>query len=123
MKQLLGTGLVSWPNSERISDRYGMITLFRPGEGPSEVGLQPLPWQADINALEGKRGAFVAVLNGQELDLGAGTFFTEPAWGTTYVGLKPDDGREEQWLNVDNLYKVDAFLIRTPVDLYFVPTN
>lgn len=113
-KTLLGTGLLSWPNVERIAGRFGIIYLFDPEKGADHA----VPLQ--IDGLTDQRGSFVAVMNGQEYDLGSGTFFTEQHYGHTYVGLKPDVPREEDWLNVDNLYKVDWQLSKyTPVDLYF----
>ena len=92
-----------------------MIALF------GNNGDAALPWDIDVETLVGKRGMFIATMNGQEYDLGAGTFFTEQEYGNTYVGLNPGDGRKEDWLNVTNLYKVDFMLSGyTPVELSFV---
>jgi hypothetical protein len=122
MKQLLGTGMLSWPNYERIAGRYGIIALFRAGNPEEfESGLQGMPWNIPAETLVDTHGSFLAVLEGQEYDLGSGTFFTELYSGITYVGLRPDVPREEDWLNVDNLYKVDWMLSGyKDVDLYFV---
>lgn len=122
MKQLLGTGMLSWPNYERMVGRYGIVALFRPGNpDKGESGLQQVPWSVPVNVLVDAQGSLQAVLDGQEYDLGTGTFFTEQDYGNTYVGLQPDDSRGENWLNVDNLYKVDWILCGYKnVDLYFV---
>jgi hypothetical protein len=120
--QLLGTGLLSWPNNERIAGRYGIVTLFRTANiDEGERGLQGLPWNVDVDALVGKHGALSAYLpDGHEVVLGSGTFFTERDYGLTYVGLKPDEPREEDWLDPVMLHKVDAYMIRKPIELYFV---
>jgi hypothetical protein len=112
----LGIGLLSWPRYERMSSRYGLVALF--GEGD-----QALPWDIDVKTLEEQRGSLIAVLDGQDVDLGTGTLFTETEDGITFIGLKPDDERKEEWLNVDNLYKVDGYLIHKEIELYFHPGN
>lgn len=120
-KQLLGTGLLSWPNYERVGGRYGIIALFRTAEiDEGETGLQGLEWNVPISDLLGTHGTLTAVLGGQEYELGSGSFFTERDYATDYIGVKPDVPREEEWLNVENLYKVDGMMIRKPVELYFV---
>lgn len=122
MKQLLGTGMLSWPRHERISDRYGLVALFRAANVDlGETGLQEIPWNLPVENLVDAHGSLLAVLDGQEYDLGSGTFFTEWGDGMAYVGLRPDEPRESNWLNVDNLYKVDWMLCGYKnVDLYFV---
>lgn len=118
---ILGTGLLSWPSTERIAGRYGIVALFRLGiSNEGESGLQGLPWNVDVASLVGKHGALVAYLeDGQGVSLGTGTFFTEQAYGLTYVGLKPDEPREEDWLDPMQLHKVDAYMCRQSVELYF----
>jgi hypothetical protein len=104
-----------------MSGRYGLVALFRPGtEG--EDGLQGYPLNTETIALiVGNRGSLIAVLDGQEIDLGSGKLFTEFQYDIIYVGLKPDEPREENWLNVDNLYKVDGIMHHRTIELYFQP--
>lgn len=112
MRDLLGAGLLSWPNYERMGGRYGMVALF-------SNDYRGLPWNVNVDALVGLQGSLIAVLDDQEFDLGSGTFFTEQDYGMIFVGLKPDDGRKEEWLNFDNLCKVDGVLTHKPIELYF----
>lgn len=113
---LIGSGLLTWPNEERVGCRYGIVTLFEPGE----FGSRYIPLQ--ISELQGLRGSLLAVLQNREYDLGSGTVFAEYKDAVQYVGLRPDEPREEDWLNVENLYQVDWLLSgKKPVDLYFVP--
>lgn len=123
MKQHLGTGLLSWPSYERQSGRYGIIALFRPGQpDQGETGLQGLEWNVPIHDLTGTHGLLIAVLDDQEYDLGSGIFFTERDYATDYVGVKPDVPRDEEWLNVTSLYKVDGMITLKPIELYFEST-
>lgn len=115
MRQLLGTGLLSWPSYERHSGRYGIIALFRFGER-EEIAID---WATPVHDLVGTWGTLIAVLDGLEYPLGSGTFFTELAYGIDYVGVKPDVARDGEWLNVENLYKVDGMLINQTVELHF----
>jgi hypothetical protein len=120
-QHLLGTGLLSWPRNERMAGRYGLVALFRPGDTEKgEEGLQGVPFNTNPGVeMLGTHGALIAVLDSQELSLGEGTLFTEHHHGMDYIGLRPDEPREEDWLNVPNLYKVDGYLIHRPIDLYF----
>ncbi|OIM94091.1 hypothetical protein BLN97_12520 [Bradyrhizobium elkanii] len=93
-------------------------------------------------AFEGRRGDLVAVVKetresthigdlfrgvsprtpevGQIIALGSGTLIIEPApEGGVMVGLRPDDGRDSDWLRIRALY--DAH--EQTVDLHFHPTK
>ncbi len=114
----LGTGLLSWPSEERITGRYGLVALF-------DEHWNPLTWQIDIS-LPGtqfawKYGALVAVLDGEEIELGRGKVFSENHYTIDYIGLRPPlDYLEDEWLSPSQLHKVDGHIIRKPVELWFV---
>jgi hypothetical protein len=121
---LIGHGILNWNGHERVTDRYGAVNLSENNEYFIFPGL-----------LEGERGLLYAIVKETresshcgdlfrglfpsvpELDekiiLGSGTLF----YSGIHVGIKPDDGRESDWLNVKNLYK----LHEQTVDLHFEP--
>ena len=137
----LGTGVLTWSRAERISDRYGAIYLIQ--EGANSLTESPTPSQVDgalTRSLIGMHGKLVAkVLEtresthigdifrgisprtpkvGDEITLGEGRLFTEPAdEGGIMVGVKPDDGRHSDWLQPRALY--DAH--EQTVELRFEP--
>ena len=129
---LIGTGILNWPRKERVNDRYGIVALWPRDD---EYGT-PIPM--DINPLEGMRGELIAkVLEarqsthigdlfreiypvtpevGEEIVLGEGVVFYElHEDGQVFIGLKPDDGRKEDWLDPKMLYRAHAQY----VELYF----
>jgi hypothetical protein len=140
----LGEGTLTWSRGERISDRYGTVYLLEPEKDASEgaSGLKeakaiPLSEEA-IKAVEGRRGTLYArvlktrkslhigdlfrgvypetpALN-ETIELGTGTFFaeSEPETGLV-IGLKPDDGRGTDWLEIKALYRAHS----QDVSLYF----
>ncbi len=123
MKHLLGCGLLSWPQNERITGRYGLIALFRPPT-ENEDGLQALPWNTDaLLRVTGAHGTLIAVKDDQDIILGEGELFAQSEYGQLYVGIHPDDNRKEEWLDSSSLYKVDGYLIHRDIDLYFQPLN
>ena len=119
----LGTGVLDWERGERISDRYGLVELFR-GPG-SLVELN----QVTVR-LHGKLIAIVREVRepshigdffhgvkpsipevGERVELGIGAIFFEAG----AVGLMPDDHRSTLWLDIRALYRVH----RQTVTLYF----
>jgi hypothetical protein len=126
---LLGQGRLSWAPIERVSDRYGTVTLFKSWDGFSTVDL--------IKTVESK-GKLIAVVKnvatsrhvgdlfhkiypftpevGDEIVLGEGKlFYTEDS-----VGIEPvDDDRDDFWLDPKQLYKVHD----QTVVLYFEPSD
>ena len=135
---LLGTGVLSWDGIERRSDRYGSVMLLAEGIDSTSINDQEgVLWQAnlpDIGAL-GRlwvkvtdvresthigdifRGIFPTTpVLGQEICLGTGRLFYDNCAGVyATVGLRPDDGRDSDWLNPGQLYKVHE----QSVELYF----
>lgn len=137
----LGTGVLTWGRSERVSDRYGAVYLIPDGansltSGPSTSLID----QEEAVALTGFHGKLIAKVietresthigdlfrgigprtpkKGSRLTLGEGTLFVEPAPDSgVAVGLRPDDGRASDWLKPRALY--DAH--EQTVELLFQP--
>ncbi len=130
---LIGTGILNWPTTERVNDRYGIVALW-PQDDP--YGQAPLPMAP--KPLDGVRGQLIAkVLEtresthigdlfrkiypvtpevGEEIVLGEGVvFYQMEADGRTYIGLKPEDGRSNDWMDPKKLYRAHAQY----VELYF----
>lgn len=121
----IGRGVLNWRCHERITDRYGAVHLSQDRDGE-----ELLYWS---KALMGRRGRLLAIVRetrpsrhigdffrgfqpqrpsiGEELALGNGTVFLEHR---TEIGLRPDDGREHDWLDPRALYR----LHEQTVDLY-----
>lgn len=140
---LLGTGTLTWNADERRSDRYGSVYLIP--NGHNSFTKEPSPSLVDENAVrsfEGQRGELIAVVKatresthigdlfhgisprtpevGQIIVLGNGTLFCDHIFdGGIAVGLRPDDGRVTQWLNMRALY--DAH--EQTVELIFCPSK
>lgn len=132
----LGMGQLSWHAEERRTDRYGTVCLWSDAS-PDKPGI-PLPWKPEAAACDGKTGYLVAyVLETREsahigdlmrgiyterpvvdevVELGPGILFFEekPPWGV-HVGLRPDDGRDTDWLDPHELYRLHQQTVR----LYF----
>jgi len=138
---LIGTGVLSWPRSERVSDRYGKVMLMdegnnsigggngkngklTPAKDLPEAGTQGrlmvriLKTRESIHIGDFARGLSPSTpAPMQEIVLGYGELFYETdADGWVYVGLKPGDGRASDWLNPVNLYRVHE----QTVELYFI---
>ncbi|WP_027578459.1 hypothetical protein [Bradyrhizobium sp. Ai1a-2] len=143
INRLLGVGTLTWCGSERRSDRYGTVYLIQ--DGQTSLTTIPSPSLIDretARIFDGHRGDLVAVVKetresthigdlfrgvsprtpeiGQIIVLGSGALFSEPApEGGLMVGLRPNDGRSTDWLNIRALY--DAH--EQSVELNFHPTR
>lgn len=139
---LLGTGVLTWVPFERQSNRYGSVYLIK--EGANSLSVDG-PWpslidEAIVNTFIGLAGDLIAVVKiardsthdgdhfrkvyprkpevGQIIVFGKGRLFRTPGPdGGVGVGLRPEDGREMDWLDIRALY--DAH--EQTVDLSFVP--
>ncbi|SFQ74430.1 hypothetical protein SAMN05421810_1185 [Amycolatopsis arida] len=125
----LGRGQLWWPRFERQTDRYGTVLLCTGPDGEDYASFESAP--------VGTRGQLVAVVLetrpsvhcgdlarglapttpavGEEITLGAGTVFTEtdPDTGRpTAIGMAPDDGRDEDWLDPRALYRCHNQTVR-----------
>lgn len=111
----LGTGVLGWSRGERLTDRYGTVHLLPTPESEENIAL--------VRVQAGSRGKLVAIVRetrksshvgdmfrevypktpkvGERIVLGEGTLFYEDE----NVGLQPDDGRDEAWLDVKALYR------------------
>jgi hypothetical protein len=126
---VLGTGILLWPSHERISDRYGTVTL---DSAPDGRGRTPA---AFTDPPLGTHGRMVAVVLdtrhsphcgdlvrglrprtptvGDEVALGIGTLFTEDIGPViTEIGLRPDDDRAHDWLAPEALYRCHSQTVR-----------
>ncbi len=133
---LIGRGELGWFRAERVTDRYGSVSIYRDGESRLHDDIEK------VRPLEGKKGTLKALITevresshmgdfcrdlypstpevGDEVILGQGTLFFEPLeedGKTLYsVGLRPDDERDSDWLNPKSLYRCHD----QTVELFFV---
>ena len=123
----VGVGQLNWCGAERRSDRYGAIGLW----------ADATPWctramNLDISDLCGRRGTLrVEILEtrdsdhigdlfrglspggaevGDVYDLGSGVLFRSDV--ENHVGVRPDDGRQTDWLDPELLYKAHQQTVR-----------
>lgn len=139
----LGTGVLTWDAVERRSDRYGAVYLIPDGcNSMTESDTPSLVRAESVDALSGRRGHLLAVVVatrksthigdlfhgifprtpevGQVIELGHGDLFRSNNYaGGASVGVRPDDGRDEMWMDVRALY--DAH--EQTVELFFSPTE
>ncbi|MCK2243687.1 MULTISPECIES: hypothetical protein [unclassified Crossiella] len=124
---VVGTGVLNWNSLERHTDRYGTVHLHSTANAPSPVSFDHAPI--------GARGHLVAVILeappalthwgsthrgepepvtvGTEVTLGTGTLFVESSPdGDTEIGVRPDDGREENWLDPTALIRCWEHTVR-----------
>jgi hypothetical protein len=132
--QIIGIGGLSWPRSERVSDRYGTVGLID-GNSFDSTDI------AIIRPPEGARGQLIAVVkqgrrsshigdffrgiappeeplaDGTERVLGSGTVFYDDCEGWQLIGLCPDEMRDSDWLDPHALYDMHESV----VELRFEP--
>lgn len=131
---VLGEGVLGWPNMERVSDRYGVVDLMHEPDGDTCVVFDEITAQT--------RGTLVAVVLevlddwafrdhygtgalylrpavNEAVTLGTGTLFTEnfasmhgDRPGRILAGVRPDDGRDERWLDSAALSRVHHQRVR-----------
>jgi hypothetical protein len=136
-ERLIGRGILTWIKSERVSDRYGTCWLMTEGDNSlsgsftrAEMWFPPDGEYGTLIALMLKpiesthvgdffRGLSPRTPNtGDIIVLGNGAAFKElQCDGIVAVGIKPDDGRESDWLNPRALYDVHESL----VELIWIP--
>lgn len=140
----LGKGILSWPNKERVGDRYGLVGLWtqpdipRPKTGKEMYHYSKLQRNVKlIRIKEGKYGRLIViVLKTQRSlhigDLYRGFFPSTPevaeiiVLGKGYVfyeedcvGLEPKEPRQKDWLDPRKLYRAhDQY-----VELFFEEVN
>ena len=123
---VLGEGVLNWSRAERIGDRYGAIRLAATPWGDDYVTWQDAPAGA-----EGTLCALVVATResghigdpfrgigpstpevGDEIALGTGTLFTEDDDGVPVIGVRPDDGRDTDWMDPWALYRCHNQTVR-----------
>lgn len=119
----LGKGVLNWFRTERICDRYGAVHLEGP-DGYADFDGIPEGTTGTIMAeiLETRPSGHIGDLfrgigpsepeTGETVELGTGTLFTYLEEGIPVVGVKPDDGREEDWMNPRALYRCHNQTVR-----------
>lgn len=129
---ILGEGRLSWPSSERVSDRYGTVMLMVDGDS----FVEPSGYRSIDQSIVGQRGSLIAeVLEtresshigdffrglfpetptvGERIVLGTGTASIEKAsWGPVdLVGLRPDEYRQSDWLDPKAMYRCHEQTVR-----------
>ena len=128
MAMCLGTGILNWDRHERVSDRYGTVKLLEALDSSVAIQLKSVK--------EGTKGTLYAIVKetrqsqhigdlfrgifpetpnlGERIVLGHGLLF----YDEESVGLEPEDGRDNDWLDPHKLYRVHE----QTVDLFFEPS-
>lgn len=129
----LGTGVLTWDRSERVSDRYGYVYLMTAGaNSQNNVGTAVPLASAPIAGSRGRllaevlearesthigdlfHGVFPTTPNvGEVITLGEGELVIKPSYaGYDSVGIRPDDGRDNLWLDIRALYRCHEQTVR-----------
>lgn len=130
----IGTGVLTWPRSERVSDRYGCVALL---SHPDCTDFD-VPLTGEHGGIYGRlvahiekaresrhigdifRGVFPSTPDvGEWIVLGEGTYYQERKPEGPVVGLRPSDSREADWLDINALYRCHE----QTVSLYFQPDH
>ena len=87
MKQIsLGTGILTWNKSERITDRYGAVYLMEDGRTSFTAGPSPSVVNAEAVALNGRDGKLTARVISPRTSTHIGDLFRGLAPRTPEVG-------------------------------------
>lgn len=143
---ITGTGIFTWDGRERRSDRYGVFALDKTDYNETararDVGwtitraeladLTGLQASIKVEVLETRqsghigdffRGIFPETPDvGEVIDLGTGELFADFdrmdwAVGGFGIGLKPADGRENDWFDPRKLYRLHDQTVRVTVQV------
>lgn len=119
------TGKLSWPRTERVSDRYGRIRMFGPRDEVLEKTGSALAEEVRVlNEQRVRLGAVVVATRqsghigdlfrgirpttpevGEEIIFGEGEFIIDAdEYGRIY-GIKPDEPRESDHMDPKKLYR------------------
>ena len=121
----LGSGVLNWERSERVSDRYGTVSLYVNTDQEESVDLKEVSGYGELKAkiIETRDSYHIGDLFrgfqpggakvGDEIVLGQGNLFFVD-W---HVGLEPLKPRNRDWLNPKALYKCHF----QTVELFFTP--
>lgn len=136
---LLGQGSLSWPRMERVSDRYGYISLYDSNSQEEKIAngaylnvekikaLSPKIGQLVVQIIETRQSTHIGDLfrgfapvkpeENEEILLGKGKLSYLVQDGIDTVGLIPSDERRIDWLDPKMLYRSHE----QTVMLYFIP--
>jgi len=125
---VIGEGVFGWYRGERVSDRYGAVSLWAP-DSTEEVDKPDLA----TDSIVGKSGKIRAVIiearesghigdffhglgpnkpkEGDVIDLGIGEFFSERNYKEE-VGVRPTHGNSVFWMNPNHLYRAHDSVVR-----------
>lgn len=136
MSTVTCTGIFSWPAPERRSDRYGLILISDTnydGDASSPFELDGAAIQAlsgqtcniKVTVLETRKSGHLGDLFrsiyptkpevGEVINLGIGGLFAE--WVDTFFcfGLKPADGRPDDWFDPKKLYRLHDQTVKVEI--------
>lgn len=143
MEHYLGEGRLNWNRMERVSDRYGTVSLWPNGEAEDGREAKVFAIPAEIIGKYGELRALVTKTrtSGHIGDLFHGLFPSTPEQGSlhvlgrgfffveeepcldmavgTMIGLEPKDERKHWWLTPQVLYRVhdqDVVLTFVPIE-------
>lgn len=130
----IGRGVFNWPRGERITDRYGALLLASDWESYEadhttyvkfDEAIAGQHGTLHVEILEARQSPHIGDLArgifpqtpevGERIELGAGTLFFDDCDDDRAVGVRPDDGRDTDWLDPVKLYRA----IHQTVALYF----
>ena len=111
---VLGEGVLGWTSGERQIDRYGAVHLNYGGKNQRDFSDAPVGASGSLSAeVTEIRNSFhlgdifrgvgkTSPAPGEIIFLGEGKLFTEEQYtGLVSLGVKPVDGRAENWLSVE----------------------
>ncbi|QDN54281.1 hypothetical protein [Streptomyces sp. S1D4-20] len=127
----LGAGVLSWTSFERQCDRYGAVHLNYGLPDAVSFDAAPIGIHGRLSAIiietrpSIHRGDLVrgqapsGTGAGEEIVLGEGELFTEPLGekDALTIGVKPADGRADDWMAPSALYQCHNQVVR----LIFTP--
>jgi hypothetical protein len=117
---VIGEGIFGWDRHERISDRYGSVKLFDASE--TAIDLSQIPEAAGTLwavVVSGRKSPHIGDIfrglhqsrvpnDGERWKLGEGMLF----WEEDSVGIRPRDGRDDDWLDPTALYLLHHSIVR-----------
>ena len=128
----LGSGELTWPRVERITDRYGVVTLDKLLHPARISAAQGLIGRLYAQVLQTRQSPHIGDLArgfkpstpevGETIMLGEGTLFISTSAGDegkcTLIGIKPPDNRIQDWLDPQALYRVHMQTVELLFDEY-----
>lgn len=128
---VLGEGVLGWTSGERHTDRYGAVHLNCGRESQRDFTDAPVGVSGDLFAeiveirdsfhlVEVSRGAGKSYpVPGELIFLGDGKLFTEETYKwLVSIGVKPVDGRAENWLSPEGLYRCHGNVVKLLFSAY-----